>query len=272
MVLGYNESMSKVVYTLFLLLCISSEVMAIDYRWTGLGSSSVWSDSNNWSPIGLPLPSDRIIFDSGSSESLMDRSFHVLSLETTSGYTGNLNFDAFILNINEYFDIRQYGGQVSTDSLTLAFLDTNSVLTFEGLFKFKEMTSLGHTIRGSASATGINDTLRVTNSFLSTGQIQVEEVHWFQSGATFDHTGAIVALTDEEQIHLEMDTIQNLGSLDIQTHYSALSNFISPGQYLKDLSFSTRGAVDTVSLELSGGNYQIGGDLNVLVDSLYDFP
>lgn len=272
MVLGYNESMSKVVYTLFLLFCYSSEVMAIDYRWTGLGSSSVWSDSGNWSPSGIPGPIDRVLFDSGAIESVMDRDFSILRLETTSGYSGTLRFGAFNLNINEAFDVQTYGGQVETDSLTLVFVGPSSILAFEGLLKLKGMTSLGHTIRGSASVTGINDTLRVTNSFLSTGQIQVEEVHWFQSGATFDHTGTIVALTDEEQIHLEMDTIQNLGSLDIQTHYSALSNFISPGQYLKDLSFSTRGAVDTVSLELSGGNYQIGGDLIVLVDSLYDFP
>lgn len=145
-VLGYNESMSKVVYTIFLLFCISSEVMAIDYRWTGLGSSSVWSDSGNWSPSGIPGPIDRVLFDSGAIESVMDRDFSILRLETTSGYSGTLRFGAFNLNINEAFDVQTYGGQVETDSLTLVFVGPSSILAFEGLFKLKGMTSLGHTL------------------------------------------------------------------------------------------------------------------------------
>lgn len=272
MVLGYNQSMNRLFLITLLLVLSPSLVSAIDYQWTGLGANALWTTPENWSPNGVPGPIDRVIFDSGSIASSMDRDFSILRLETTSGYSGDLSFGAFNLNINEQFDVSSYGGTVSTDSLILVFVGPSSILSFEGSLELKGISTIGHTVRGNIDGTTADDTLIVTGSFVNSGQVDVEEVIWFQSGDTFDNTGTIVALTDEERLHLELGAIQNLGVLDIHAEYSALSNLIAPGQYQRDLVLSTRGAVDTVSFVFPTGNYQIGGDLDFVVDSLFDFP
>jgi hypothetical protein len=44
---------------------------AVDRHWTG-SADNVWSNPNNWNPVGLPAPDDVLLFDSGGGDVFVD--------------------------------------------------------------------------------------------------------------------------------------------------------------------------------------------------------
>jgi hypothetical protein len=51
------NSFRPAIVTVLLAGCLLNHVFAQNSNWTGLGGDGLWSDANNWSPVGVP-PSD----------------------------------------------------------------------------------------------------------------------------------------------------------------------------------------------------------------------
>lgn len=101
--------------------------------WDGGGSTTNWSDGNNWSPNGVPGASDPVIFNGTSSKNCtFTANDSCGSVSVNSGYNGTITFSAN-LTVNGSFTINSANGTVAfsgSPTLTVEGSFTKSAGTF----------------------------------------------------------------------------------------------------------------------------------------------
>ena len=98
---------------LFIFLFANFNLFATKYTWTG-NSSTAWSTSNNWSPVGVPNTTDSVKIVTRTNAPVLGANTTVKELDLTSGSISLGGYSLTVSN-NAYF----YAGTISNGTLVL---------------------------------------------------------------------------------------------------------------------------------------------------------
>ncbi|HOS47382.1 MAG TPA: hypothetical protein PLG57_02040 [Bacteroidia bacterium] len=98
---------------LFIFLFANFNLFATKYTWTG-NSSTAWTTSNNWSPVGVPNTTDSVKIVTRTNAPVLGANTTVKELDLTSGSISLSGYSLTVSN-NAYF----YAGTISNGTLVL---------------------------------------------------------------------------------------------------------------------------------------------------------
>ena len=109
----------KLIVLFFLLISSSADLLAVDRTFNSSGASGLWTDASNWSPLGVPASSDKVIIAAGKYCIVNVAVTRSADLEVPA--TGKIGFTLGLTqNTPGAINIAP-GGEVDVSSVTTSF-------------------------------------------------------------------------------------------------------------------------------------------------------
>jgi len=183
------------------LVWLSFHAMALAVNRTWLGSSgSNWSNSSNWSPAGIPVSTDTVIFNSGTNPCLIDVSSTVSNFNINPSYSGSITLpNGKFLTVSSFTMSGSSFTMMNGSSMTViinfelgggTFSAGNNEIRVGGNWH-KAGTVNFQTGFSTVNFTGMNQKISGSNTFYGIRALTPGATLFFQWGATQTVTSMI---------------------------------------------------------------------------------
>jgi hypothetical protein len=173
--------------------------------WTGLGTTSNWSEAANWSAGVVPGPGTTVIFNGTSSaNSIVDSGFAgtVAAVQINSGYTGTIGLNQ---NLTVMGPFTQQAGTYNANGRMTAVTGTTTVSGGSYLAATNTQALTGGLIVSGGIFAGSTGTVSTASVTLSSGTLDAPSTVLTVVGGNFTYTGGT--------FNAEMGTVSYAGNV-----------------------------------------------------------